>query len=305
MFYLEHVYDLIILGAGPGGLSAAIYAQRAMLDFLILEKWLPGGEIANTFEVENYLGVNRLSGMELADKMVHHAQDLGVNITIDSVTSVDFSKEIKKVITETTSYLTKNVIIATGARPRKLDVTGESRLNGCGVSYCGTCDGFLYKNKIVAIVGGGDVAVEDAIYLSRIAKKVYLIHRRDNLRAVKSLQERMFKQINIEVIWDSTVEEIAGENFVEKLIIKNKLTNAVSTLAVNGVFIAVGHTPNIDFLNNQVELIDGLWIKTNDHLETSVKGVYAAGDVRDTYLRQIVMSVSDGALAVSEIAKYL
>ncbi len=302
---MEHVYDLIIIGAGPGGLSAAIYAQRAVLDFLILEKWFPGGEIANTFEVENYLGVNRLSGMELAEKMVQHVQDLGVNITIDPVVNVDFSGDIKKVITESTTYLTKTVVIATGASAKKLGAKCENRLGGYGLTYCATCDGFLYKNKVVAVVGGGDVAVEDAIYLSRIAKKVYLIHRRDELRAIKALQERLFKLDNVEIIWDSVVEEIAGENFVEKIIIKNKNSQELSSLEVNGVFIAIGHSPNIDFLHNQVELVEGSWIKTDSHLETSSQGVYAVGDIRDTYLRQIVMSVSDGALAVSSLTKYL
>jgi len=302
---LEHVYDLIILGAGPAGLSASIYAKRAMMDFLILEKWFPGGEIANTFEVENYLGVNKLSGMELANNMVKHVEDLGIEITVDPVVSVDFTQKIKKIITEKTTYLTKTVLIATGASARKLNVPGENRLNGYGVTYCATCDGFLYKDKTVAVVGGGDVAVEDAIYLSRICKKVYLIHRRDKLRAVNALQDRMFKLSNVEVIWDSTVEEIKGNDFVEKISVLNKKTNEIKDIEVNGCFIAIGHTPNIDFLNNQVDLIDGSWIKTDSRLETNVLGVYAAGDIRDSYLRQIAMSVSDGALAVSSLAKYL
>jgi len=302
---LEKVYDLIILGAGPGGLSAAIYAQRAKLDFLLLEKWLPGGEIANTFEVENYLGLNKLSGMELAEKMVNHVQDLGVKITIDPAVQVDFSQPIKKIITENNVYLTKTVIIATGASARKLGVTGENRLNGYGVTYCATCDGFLYKNKVVAVIGGGDVAVEDAIYLSRIAKKVYLVHRRDELRAAKSLQERMLNTPNVEVKWDSTVEEIYGENFVKGIKIKNKLTNKIEDIEVNGVFIAVGNKPNVEYLGNQIELIEGNWIKTDSRLETNVKGVYAVGDIRDTYLRQIAMSVSDGALAVNSLSHYL
>ncbi|MFA7075823.1 MAG: thioredoxin-disulfide reductase [Candidatus Izemoplasmatales bacterium] len=303
---MEHVYDLIILGAGPGGLSAAVYAQRAMLDFLIIERWLPGGEIANTFEVENYLGVNKLSGMELADKMVKHAEDLGVKITIDPVINVDFSNtQVKKIITENDTYLTKTVIIATGANARKLGAPGENRLNGYGVSYCATCDGFLYKDKVVAVVGGGDVAVEDAIYLSRIVKKVYLIHRRDELRAVKSLQERVFKLSNVEMKWDSVIEEIKGKDFVESIEIKNVKTLEKEELNVNGLFIATGHTPNVEYLNNQVELVEGSWIKTNSQLETNVPGVYAIGDIRDTYLRQIVMSVSDGALAVSLLTKYL
>jgi len=302
---LEHVYDLIILGAGPAGLSASIYAKRAMMDFLILEKWFPGGEIANTFEVENYLGVNKLSGMELANNMVKHVEDLGIEITVDPVVSVDFTQKIKKIITEKTTYFTKTVHIATGASARKLNVPGENRLNGYGVTYCATCDGFLYKDKTVAVVGGGDVAVEDAIYLSRICKKVYLIHRRDKLRAVNALQDRMFKLSNVEVIWDSTVEEIKGNDFVEKISVLNKKTNEIKDIEVNGCFIAIGHTPNIDFLNNQVDLIDGSWIKTDSRLETNVLGVYAAGDIRDSYLRQIAMSVSDGALAVSSLAKYL
>jgi thioredoxin reductase (NADPH) len=302
---LEHIYDLIILGAGPAGLSASIYAKRAMMDFLILEKWFPGGEIANTFEVENYLGVNKLSGMELANNMVKHVEDLGIEITVDPVVSVDFTQKIKKITTEKTTYLTKTVLIATGASARKLNVPGENRLNGYGVTYCATCDGFLYKDKVVAVVGGGDVAVEDAIYLSRMCKKVYLIHRRDKLRAVNALQDRMFKLNNVEVIWDSTVEEIKGKDFVEQITVLNKKTNSLKDIEVNGVFIAIGHSPNIDFLNHQVDLIDGSWIKTDSRLETSVLGVYAAGDIRDSYLRQIAMSVSDGALAVSSLAKYL
>lgn len=305
MISLEHIYDLIILGAGPAGLSASIYAKRAMMNFLILEKWFPGGEIANTFEVENYLGVNKLSGMELANNMVKHVEDLGIEITVDPVVSVDFTQKIKKIVTEKTTYLTKTVLIATGASARKLNVPGENRLNGYGVTYCATCDGFLYKDKVVAVVGGGDVAVEDAIYLSRMCKKVYLIHRRDKLRAVNALQDRMFKLNNVEVIWDSTVEEIKGKDFVEQISVLNKETNSLQDIEVNGVFIAIGHTPNIDFLNNQVDLIDGSWIKTDSRLETSVLGVYAAGDIRDSYLRQIAMSVSDGALAVSSLAKYL
>lgn len=302
---MERVYDLIIIGAGPGGLSAAIYAQRAMLDFLVLEQWLPGGQVGSTFEVENYLGVNRLTGMELANNMVKHAEDLGVKITIDPVEKVDFSQDVKTIHCEKNTYRTKTVIIATGSSAKKLNAPGENRLNGYGVSYCATCDGFLYKNKVVSIIGGGDVAVEDAIYLSRIASKVILVHRRDELRAVKSLQERMFKTENVEVKWDSEVEEIKGENFVEAIVIKNKKTGFSEEIPVNAVFIAVGHQPNISFLNNEINLDDGSWIKTDSRLETNIKGVYAVGDIRDTHLRQIATSVGDGALAVSMLTKYL
>ena len=302
---MEHIHDLIIIGAGPAGLSAAIYAKRAMLDFKIIEKWLPGGEIANTFEVENYLGLGRLTGMELADKMVAHAQELGVEIENDPVISVDFSKPIKRIKTETQELLSKTVVIASGASAKKLGVKGENRLGGLGVSYCATCDGFLYKGKTVAVVGGGDVAVEDAIYLSRIAKKVILIHRRDELRAVRSLQERLFKIENVEIYWSSNLDEIYGKDFVEGIKIKNNKNDNITDLEVQAVFIGVGYEPNVDFLNRNVDLIEGNWIKTDINLETNHKGVFAVGDVRDTHLRQIVTAVSDGALAVTLLAKYL
>jgi thioredoxin reductase (NADPH) len=243
--------------------------------------------------------------MELADKMVAHAQELGVEIENDPVISVDFSKPIKRIKTETQELLSKTVVIASGASAKKLGVKGENRLGGLGVSYCATCDGFLYKEKTVAVVGGGDVAVEDAIYLSRIAKKVILIHRRDELRAVKSLQERLFKIENVEIYWSSNLDEIYGKDFVEGIKIKNNKNDNITDLQVQAVFIGVGYEPNVDFLNRNVDLIEGNWIKTDINLETNHKGVFAVGDVRDTHLRQIVTAVSDGALAVTLLAKYL
>lgn len=302
---MEKVYDLIIIGAGPAGITASIYAKRAMLDFLIFEKWLPGGEIANSSEIENYPGINSVSGAELADKMVDHAKQLGVNINLESVESVDFKNDIKKIITDRGSYLTKTVIIATGASAKQLGVKGEEELKGRGVSYCAVCDGALFRGKTVAVVGGGDVAVEDAVYLSRLAKKVYIIHRRDELRAVKHEQEKMFKLDNIEPVWNSNVVSFNGKEFLESVTVKNKITNETRDLEISGAFIAVGMTPNVDYLGNAVEQIPGGWIKTDSSLETSVKGVYATGDVRDTPLRQVVTSVSDGALAVYALQKYL
>jgi len=302
---VEKVYDLIIIGAGPAGITASIYAKRAMLDFLIFEKWLPGGEIANSSEIENYPGINSVSGAELADKMVDHAKQLGVNINLESVESVDLKNDIKKIITDRGTYLTKTVIIATGASAKQLGVKGEEELKGRGVSYCAVCDGALFKGKTVAVVGGGDVAVEDAVYLSRLAKKVYIIHRRDKLRAVKHEQEKMFKLDNIEPVWNSNVVSFNGKEFLESVTVKNKITNETKDLEISGAFIAVGMTPNVDYLGNAVEQIPGGWIKTDSSLETSVKGVYATGDVRDTPLRQVVTSVSDGALAVYALQKYL
>ncbi len=302
---MDKIYDTIIIGAGPAGLTASIYAKRAMLDFLILEKWLPGGEIANTYEVENYPGINYVSGAELADKMIEHTKQLGVDITLESVEKVDFEGDIKTIVTDRNTYFTKTVVIATGASARKLGAPGEQELSGRGVSYCAVCDGALFRNKVVAVVGGGDVAVEDAIYLSRVAKKVYIIHRRDELRAAKKEQEKMFAIDNIEPIWDSVVESFNGQDLLHSVTIKNKKTNAISELELDGVFVAIGMNPNVDYLQGAVALDEGNSIITDSLLETSAKGVFAAGDVRNTPLRQIVTSVSDGALAVSMLQKYL
>jgi len=302
---METTYDLIIIGAGPAGLAASIYAKRAMLNFVFLEKWLPGGEIANTYEVENYPGIYNVSGLELSNRMIDHAVALGVEIKSEEVESVDLSKEIKTVVTRKQTYYTKTVIIATGASPRKLDTIGEAEFYGRGISSCATCDGALYKNKVVAVVGGGDVAVEDAIYLSRMSTKVYLIHRRHELRAVKTLQEKMFKISNVEIIWDSIVTEISGDETVNQITVQNKNTLQTIDLAVSGVFIAVGMDPNSAFAKGQIEMEPGGWIITDENCETSVKGVFAAGDVRKKALRQVVTGVSDGAIAVSFAEKYI
>lgn len=302
---MDTTYDLIIIGAGPAGLAASIYAQRAMLSFVFLEKWLPGGEIANTYEVENYPGIFNVSGLELSNRMIDHAIALGVEIKSEGVESVDFSQPIKKVVTRKHTYYGKTVIIATGASPRKLGVQGEDEFYGRGVSSCATCDGALYKNKIVAVVGGGDVAVEDAIYLSRMVKKVYLIHRRGELRAVKTLQEKMFKIDNVEVLWDSVVTEINGDETVNQVSVQNKKTLEKSILDVSGIFIAVGMNPNSEFAIGQVDMEEGGWIITDENCETNVKGVFAAGDVRKKALRQVVTGVSDGAIAVSFAERYI
>lgn len=302
---VDKIYDLIIIGAGPAGLTASIYAKRAMLDFLFLEKWFPGGEIANTYEVENYPGINYVSGAELADKMIDHTKDLGIKISLESVDKVDFSQPIKKVVTNNRTYFSKTVIISTGASSKKLGVSNEEKLQGRGISYCALCDGALFKNKTVAVVGGGDVAVEDVIYLSRVAKKVYLIHRRDTLRAAKSYQEKMFKLENVETVWDSEIIKFNGTEIVESIDVYNKNTKETKTLELDGVFVAIGMKPNVEFLENAVSLSEIGAIKTDEYLETSVEGVFAAGDVRDKSLRQIVTSVNDGAVAVSMAQRYL
>lgn len=300
---MENILDVVIIGAGPAGLSAAIYAKRAMLNFVVLEKFLPGGGIANTFELENYLGLGKVTGLEMADLMVKHVNDLGININTEEVREVSFTDEIKTIKTDKTIYKTRNVVIASGASPKKLACLGEDRLLGRGVSNCATCDGFIYKNKSVLVVGGGDVAVEDAIYLSRIAKDVTLVHRRDELRAVKSLQERVFNIDNVKILWDSELKEIKGEDFVQSATIYNNKTNEEKDIDVEGIFIAVGYNPNIEFLGKDLDKTENGWITTNAHCETNIEGVYAVGDIRDTLLRQVATAVSDGAIAISDLSK--
>ncbi len=295
---MEKILDLVIIGSGPAGIAAGIYARRAMMDFVLLEKFLPGGEIANSFEVDNYPGIKHVSGMELTSLMIDHAASLGVEFTTDEVKELDLSGTVKKVVTYKTTYLTKTVIIATGASSNKLEAPGAEQFYGRGISYCATCDGAFYKGRVTAVVGGGDVAVEDAIYLSRIATKVYLIHRRNELRAAKTLQDKLFNTPNIEVIWDSIVTKVGGSDSVENLELENKITKAIQILPVDGVFVAVGMNPNSQMVKGQVALAEGGWIITNDDCETSVKGVFAAGDVRKKSLRQVVTSVSDGATSV-------
>jgi len=300
---MNNILDVVIIGAGPAGLSAAIYAKRAMLNFVILDKFLPGGGIASTFELENYLGVGRVTGMAFAEMMTNHVNELGIDVQMEEVLSVNLSGDFKQIHTDKHLYYTKHVVIATGATSRKLRCKGEDEFLGRGVSNCATCDGFLYKDKTVLVVGGGDVAVEDAIYLSRMAKKVILVHRRNELRAVKSLQERVFQIDNVEILWNHELKEICGDNSVNKAIVIDNQTNEVKEVNVDGVFIAIGYIANSQFLNHQIKMNQQGWILTDHRCETSQKGVFAVGDIRDTVLRQVVTAVSDGAIAVSEISK--
>lgn len=302
---MENILDLVIVGAGPAGIAAGIYASRAMMNFVLLEKFLPGGEIANTYEVDNYPGIAHVSGIELTTLMVNHAESLGVKFTTEEIKEMDLTGKLKKVVGYEKTYYAKTVIIATGAKSRPLEAKRAEIFSGKGISYCATCDGALYKGKVTAVVGGGDVAVEDAIYLARMCPKVYLVHRRNELRAAKVLQERLFYTPNIEIIWDSVAVEVNGEDHVQGLTIQNKKTNEIRTLDVAAIFVAVGMTPNSQMVQGQVELADGGWIITNDDCETNIPGVFAAGDVRKKSLRQVVTGVSDGATAVFGCEKYL
>lgn len=296
---MEHIYDLIIIGSGPAGLSAAIYAQRARLDALVIEKeMMSGGQVLTTYEVDNYPGLPGINGFDLGMKFREHADRLGARFAEDQVLQVEKTEEGFLVKGEKEIYRTRTVLIATGAAHRKLGVPGEERLAGLGVSYCATCDGAFFRDKVTAVAGGGDVALEDAIFLSRICRKVYLIHRRDELRGAKSLQEAVMALDNVEILWDTVIEEIQGEGQVESLKLKNKKTGEERDLPVQGVFIAVGITPNSQAFEGTVEMDRG-YIIAGEDCRTSVPGILAAGDVRTKQLRQIVTAAADGANAVT------
>lgn len=302
---MEKRYDLVIIGSGPAGLSAAIYAQRAKLETVVIEKdMMSGGQVLTTYEVDNYAGLPGINGFDLGMKFREHADGLGAVFVTDQVQTIEVEEGIKKVICDDGTYQAKTVLIATGATHRKLGVEGEEEFTGMGVSYCATCDGAFFKDKVTAVVGGGDVAIEDAIFLARMCKKVYLIHRRDQLRGAKSLQEKLLSLDNVEILWDTVVDAIKGGSEVEQIQINHHKTKKQESLAVDGVFIAVGITPNSQEFEGTVEMKHG-YIIAGENGETSVPGIYAVGDVRTKQLRQIVTAVSDGANAITSVERYL
>lgn len=301
------MYDLIIIGAGPAGLAAAIYAARAELKFIVLEKEvMSGGQIINTYEVDNYPGLFHMGGFDLAMKFREHADSLGASFVTGEVKRIDQITGGKKVICKDgTEYETKTVILSGGAKHRKLDAPGEERLAGSGVSYCATCDGAFFRNKEVAVVGGGDVAVEDALFLARLCKKVYVIHRRDSFRAAKTLVSRLVEADNVEIIYDSVVKEICGNFKVESVCLENKKTGEERTVALDGVFIAVGMLPETTAYEGLVKLDETGYIVADETGMTSDPAVFAAGDIRTKVLRQVVTAASDGANAVQSVERYL
>lgn len=300
------VYDVIVIGAGPAGLAAGIYGKRAGYNILVLDtSSISGGQILNTYEVDNYPGIPGVSGTELAEAMKKHCEKLGVEFARGRVTSIVDNGETKELVTKKETFQTKTVIIATGATNRKLGCPGEDEFSGMGVSYCATCDGAFFKDKVVAVVGGGDVALEDAAYLARTCKKVYLIHRRDEFRGAVVLQNQIKSLDNVELVLDSTVESIIGNDSVEKLLIKNKKTNEERELEVDGVFIAVGTVPNTKTISGLPSLDERGYIVADETCETNIPGVFAAGDVRTKQLRQVITATADGANAITSITNYL
>ena len=300
------MYDIIIIGSGPAGLSAAIYAQRACLDTIVIEKnGISGGQVLNTWEVDNYPGFPGVTGFELSRQFREHANKLGARVVQDEVVQVELSGNVKKVVCEEETYEARCVILASGAHHRTLEVPGEEELRGAGVSYCATCDGAFFRGRTVAVVGGGDAALEDAIFLARMCEKVYIVHLRDKLRGAKRLQERLQALENIEFVWNSETAAIEGNGQVEALRLRQTQTGEERRLDVDGVFIAVGIAPESELYAGQLELDEQGYIRADESGQTSVPGVFAAGDVRTKALRQILTAASDGANCVASAERYL
>lgn len=301
------LYDTIIIGSGPAGLAAAIYASRAKLNMLVVEQnFVSGGQVIDTYEVDNYPGMPGISGMDLGMKMREHAEKMGAEFVRTKVKALERSEQgTWRLTCKKEIYEAKTVILATGAHHRKLNVPGEDDLAGMGVSYCATCDGAFYKDCEVAVVGGGDVAVEDAIFLARSCKKVYLIHRRDQLRAAKVLQDRLFALPNVELIWDAVVEKIDGTDQVEYVQIKNVRDNTIHQVNVEGVFVAVGIEPESGLVAEIAGLDQNGYVIADETGKTDVPGLFVAGDVRTKSLRQIITAAADGANAVTSVEQYL
>ncbi|MBI9077810.1 MAG: thioredoxin-disulfide reductase [Desulfatibacillum sp.] len=299
-------YDCLIIGAGPGGLTAGIYAARAGMKILLLERTSVGGQILVTDFIENYPGFPKgLSGWDLVEAMKSQAEHFGVTIENQEVISVDFTGPVKKVNLPDKTLTATSVIIASGASPRKLGVPGEQKFIGKGISTCATCDAPFYRGKVVAAVGGGDTAVQESLYLTKFADKVYLIHRRDQLRATKILQDRVFANDKIEILWDSVVTKVDGLFGLDKVFVENVKTGATRELAVEGCFMWVGILPNTDFLGDAVAVDEGGFIIADARMQTSVPGVFVAGDVRNTPLRQVATAVGDAAIAAVSAEHYV
>lgn len=309
---MEKIYDLIIIGAGPGGLSAGLYGARAKMDTLIIEKDKTGGQISTTEEVANYPGsIADASGPTLVARMVEQVEEFGAQKVKDNILEVDFSKDIKVLKGEKDVYKAKAVIVATGASPRKLDVPGEKELTGKGVSYCATCDADFFTDMQVFVVGGGDSAVEEALFLTKFAKQVTIVHRRDSLRAAKSIQEKAFKNPKIDFKWDTAIKEIKGDGIVESVIFENLKTNEVEEYLADeefgtfGIFVFTGYLPQTELFKDVLEMDKQGYLITDTKMNSNIKGVFVAGDCRQKTLRQVVTAVADGAIAAVEAEKYV
>jgi thioredoxin reductase (NADPH) len=303
---MEHVYDMIIIGGGPAGYTAALYAARAGFDTVVIEKMAPGGQMALTGDIDNYPGFDEgIDGFTLGMKMQKGAERFGAKTVYAEVNAVDFSDKIKRIETKKQTYFAKTVAISTGADPRTLGIAGEERLIGRGLHYCAHCDGRFYKGKTVVVVGGGNSAAADALYLSRLAEKVYVVHRRDTLRATKIYHEPLMNAANVEFLWNSTVEDFTVDKRVNGIKIKNVITGEVRELSCDGVFVSIGRKPSTAFLGDAVEKDENGYVIADESTKTNVDGVYAIGDVRTKALRQVVTAAADGAVAVHYAEEYI
>jgi len=304
---MKKEYDIIIIGGGPAGLTAGLYTSRARLDTLLIERALIGGQIVTTDKVENYPGFEQgISGPELVRQMEAQAKRFGLEITSGRVVSAEDKGDSKSVrLEDGNEYICKAIIVASGAEPSKLEVEGEDKYRGRGVSYCATCDGAFFKNLKIAVIGGGDSAIEEALFLTKFASEVYVVHRRNELRATKILQERLFANPKIKMVWDSVVEKIEGDDFIKGVLLKNVKTQEKNLLNVDGIFIYVGTRPNTEFLPNSIKLNEKGYIMTDDNMSVSVPGIFAAGDIRAKLLKQVSTAVGDGATAAFAAERYI
>ncbi|MEQ2129677.1 thioredoxin-disulfide reductase [Caldanaerobacter subterraneus KAk] len=303
---MSTLYDCLIIGGGPAGLSAAIYASRGKLNTVVFERSKIGGQAAITDDVENYPGsVEEATGPKIVKRMREQAESFGTCFVMEEVKKVELSEKIKKVITTKGCYEGKTVIIATGAEHMKLNVPGEEEFIGKGVSYCATCDADFFTDLDVVVVGGGDSAVQEALYLTKFAKNVTIIHRRDKLRANKCLQDKAFKNPKIKFLWDSVVERIEGDGIVEKIIVRNVKTGELKEVKTDGVFIFIGMKPSTEIFKGLIEMDERGYILTDENMRTNIEGVFAAGDCRAKLLRQIVTAAADGAIAAVAAERYI
>lgn len=303
---MEHIYDMVIIGGGPAGYTAALYAARAGLDTVLIEKTSAGGQMALTDIIDNYPGFDEgIDGFTLGMKMQQGAERFGAVTEYAEVTKVDFSGVIKEIITASGIIKAKTAVVASGADPRKLGLSNEQELLGKGVHYCAHCDGRFYKDKTVAVIGGGNSAVSDALYLSKLSKKVYLVHRRDALRATKLYHKALLEAENIEVLWNSTVEELIAEKRVSGIRLKSTVDGKVSEISCDGVFVSIGRSPVTDFLGGELDCDKNGYIIADETTRTNRAGVFAVGDVRTKALRQVVTAAADGAVAVHFAEEYL
>lgn len=302
----EKIYDVVIIGAGPAGMTAAVYTSRANLSTLMIERGIPGGQMANTEEIENYPGFDHILGPDLSTKMFEHAKKFGAEYAYGDVKGIVDGEEYKTITAGSKEYKARAVILTTGAEYKKMGIPGESELGGRGVSYCAVCDGAFFKQKELIVVGGGDSAVEEGVYLTRFADKVTIVHRRDELRAQKILQDRAFANDKVDFIWSHTVKEIKGENGkVSGVTLVSTKDGTETEKAIDGVFIYIGMLPLTKPFENLGILNDDGYVVTNDKMETSVPGIYAAGDLRDKTLRQVVTATGDGSIAAQSAQHYI